>query len=337
MAEQEHAACATKRDVDEWFVQKNNVTRLRRCARGLGAEAEDTIQATYTKAVEGIHRLREKNRLEAWIHGIHRNILLSHWRRVRRTGVLPIDHAWSEDPSEEVVVAEILRFSETLPLLQRHVLAGIILEESALETAQRLGLTTHQVYYARDRMREALSPRLSLLWVGVPVRYWFSSVVGKLGLGKLVLGVVAISGLSLVVTAAVTDFDAGPSVPEPGPVATKPISPRPTHDPEPEPSPELEPSPEPEPNPTAETEPRPVVNSKPDRPSKETSLKLVGDIRELLKAGEPREALEKSKRLTDPAFRKVRAELQISCHCALGQREAARKLAETQSLTNPCD
>lgn len=306
MAEQQHA---TKRDVDAWFNQKSNVMRLRRCARCLGADAEDTIHTTYTYAVTGIHRLRERDSLGAWIHGIHRNILLSHWRRVRRTGVLPIDHDLSEEPSDEEpsdedLIEEILRFGETLPSRQRHALEGILRGETVEETAHRLGLTIHKVNYARGKLFAALSKRRpSLLWGGVPVRVWFPSVVGKLGIGKLVLGLIVITGLSLAVTSAVTDPDA------PAPNSFEPTKNEPT-----------------------KTEPPVVVH-----PSKETSLKLVGDIRELQKAGKHREALRKLKRLTHPEFRKTQAEHQIGSHCALGEREAARKLAETHSLPNPCD
>lgn len=338
--------CATKRDVDAWFADERNWHQLRRCASHLGPDADDTVQRAYFEAVIGIDGLRDRDRLGAWIRGIHRNILLSHWRWVRRNGVLPIDQDWSGQPGECASDEDLmvtLRIRESLPPIQRGVLDGFILGETAHETAQRLGLTRNQVYYARDRMREALSPRLSLIWACVPIRAWFAGAIGKLGFAKLVLGLIVITGLSIAVTAEVTEPDTGPE--------SEPVLPRLWREDwrgswlwweaiskldEPE---VAEREREPQPYPAAGTVPAFVEKPKPDRPSKETSLKLVGDIRELQKAGKHREALEKSKRLTHPEFRKTRAELQIGSHCALGEREAASKLAETYSLPmpNPCD
>ena len=130
--------------------------------------AEDAVQQTFLTAWHELHRLRDDDRLEAWLYRLLVNACYAELRHTRRwqPGLRvmtdPETGPSSEDAQASVALRDQLeRAFRRLPGEQRAVLAmHHYLGMSGEEIAEALGLAPGTVrsrlYYARQQMRAAI-------------------------------------------------------------------------------------------------------------------------------------------------------------------------------------
>ena len=125
-------------------------------------DIDDILQDVFAKIHEGLPKLQESEKLEAWLFQVARRAVVDHYRR-RRSAALPEDVA--EDPPAKDVSAEVAAWLDPmmslLPEADREALRlsgreGV----SRKDLATRLGLSLtgakSRVQRARARLKEAL-------------------------------------------------------------------------------------------------------------------------------------------------------------------------------------
>ena len=122
-------------------------------------DIDDILQDVFAKIHEGLPKLQESEKLEAWLFQVARRAVVDHYRR-RRPAALPEDVA--EKPPAKDVLAEVAAWLDPmmsfLPEEDREALRleGV----PRKELAKRLGLSVtgakSRVQRARARLKEAL-------------------------------------------------------------------------------------------------------------------------------------------------------------------------------------
>ena len=168
------------------------------CYRMLGSllDAEDAVQETMLRAWRGIDRFREQASLKTWLYRIATNVCIDNLESAKRARVRPMDvvpapakvreglelsqrprEHWVEpipdsvalpaeaDPEERAILRESIRLAfvaalQYLPPRQRAVLLLTqVLNWSAAEAAETLGITVAGVNSALQRARATLEAR----------------------------------------------------------------------------------------------------------------------------------------------------------------------------------
>jgi RNA polymerase sigma-70 factor, ECF subfamily len=140
------------------------------------AEAEDLVQETYLRAIQGFSRLREDSNLKSWLFTILRNIRLNQVRDVlSKPRVVEMDEPDGRVPEFEdksskdplflyltkVKRADVRKAIEELPTVYREIVVLREFEElSYEEIAQVLDCPTGTVMSRLSRAREKLKELL---------------------------------------------------------------------------------------------------------------------------------------------------------------------------------
>ena len=88
-------------------------------------EIEDLVQEVFIAAYEDIGKLREADRLNAWIRGIARNKARKYWETEAKKGRI-----WSLDSEEGMAFFEAMQYSSALA--GRHSLCEVLAREETL-------------------------------------------------------------------------------------------------------------------------------------------------------------------------------------------------------------
>jgi RNA polymerase sigma factor (sigma-70 family) len=128
--------------------------------------AAETVQEAWLRVVRGIARLRDPERLRAWLFGITRRVVMDRLRAKYGEPVMvdieDVDVAGAEEASElagdvEMMLEELQR----LPLLEREVLVLFYLRELTLnELADILGVPIGTIKSRLFRARHSLRRQL---------------------------------------------------------------------------------------------------------------------------------------------------------------------------------
>lgn len=125
--------------------------------------AEDIAQDTFVAAFRQIRRLRDPERVAAWLHGITQRLCYKYLRRQSRTSSQEGDHfeAIAAPPDYIDEPGELCMLLNELPAQYRQVLAARYLEELEYEDiAAMLGTTVNNVrvrcHRAKNKLREML-------------------------------------------------------------------------------------------------------------------------------------------------------------------------------------
>ena len=144
---------------------------LRRFACGLTRDrsnADDLVQDCVERALTRLHLFDRTRNLRVWLYTILRNIHINNLRRQTNRGVhvvldeVPDFHLKEEATQHSnLVVGEILKALDTLPLAQREVILLITVEQvSYTEAAEGLdvpiGTVMSRLSRGRNRLRELL-------------------------------------------------------------------------------------------------------------------------------------------------------------------------------------
>lgn len=144
-------------------------------------DALDVVQETFARAVEHLHRLRDPERLGAWLFSIARQRRADLLRRNGRNGLVSWEQTEDPDgeaaalpaqtpsPDEWLICQEdqerFFRALAALPEGRRavvllHFLEGFRLEEIAQILGLHLGTVKSRLYYARRHLQAALATDL---------------------------------------------------------------------------------------------------------------------------------------------------------------------------------
>jgi RNA polymerase sigma factor (sigma-70 family) len=129
--------------------------------------AEDLLQTAVVQAIRGAHRLREEERLVAWIYRILRNVLADHGRRrvasaraLEHSAALSLPEVAPPDVDTEICGC-VARLLETLPADQGALLRMVELEDvTPSEAADRLDISPGAARVRLHRARAALRDRV---------------------------------------------------------------------------------------------------------------------------------------------------------------------------------
>jgi RNA polymerase sigma factor (sigma-70 family) len=143
------------------------------CCRRDRAEAEEVLQATYLKVLEGQARFDRRSSFTTWLFGVVRLTAADHrrrrWLRDLVSARLAVEESIREPaPSADAGVecaqrrAALERALASLPRRQREVLLLVFYHEMTIEDAARVmsvGVGSARQHYARgkDRLREVLA------------------------------------------------------------------------------------------------------------------------------------------------------------------------------------
>ena len=139
------------------------IPRLRRYARALvgdRAAADDLVQDTLERAWSKLHLYRHGTDLRAWLFTVMHNVHVNRVRATRPTD--PLDDEMPElaqraTQGDSLMVRDLERSIEALPLAQREVLLLVALEDLSYdETARVLGIPIGTVMSRLARAREKL-------------------------------------------------------------------------------------------------------------------------------------------------------------------------------------
>lgn len=130
------------------------------------AEAEDLVQETLIAVHQKRATYDRSQAFTAWAHSIARYKLVDHYRRAGRRGETPLDEADELFVKDESGAAEarvdVERLLAALPARTQALIRAVRLEEtSALEAAEREGMSEGAVKVAVHRGLRALAERLS--------------------------------------------------------------------------------------------------------------------------------------------------------------------------------
>jgi RNA polymerase sigma-70 factor (ECF subfamily) len=135
---------------------------------GQAQDADDLVQETFLRVQSGLERLRDAERLDAWIHVIATNVLGDHHRRRGRVQ-LALDELEPEQPEpdgpdvalHQAVAGWIEAFLERLEPEDAAVLRTVDLEgRPQSEVARELGLAQSSVRSRVQRARARLRRHL---------------------------------------------------------------------------------------------------------------------------------------------------------------------------------
>ncbi|WP_336923488.1 RNA polymerase sigma factor [Aquipuribacter sp. SD81] len=160
-------------DPDAWeHVYRRSYASLLAYARRrlpVADDADDAVSEALARAVATIERFEDRGlRLEAWLFGILRNVVLEHVRRGRRTAPLPDSHdveAPEPGPLEGVLAAELtgsvrLAFArlreDDQELLWLRLVAGLSAAEVSQVVGRREGAVRQGQSRALGRLRQLL-------------------------------------------------------------------------------------------------------------------------------------------------------------------------------------
>jgi RNA polymerase sigma factor (sigma-70 family) len=141
------------------------------CCHGARAEAEEVLQETYLKVLDGRARFHGRSSFKTWLFAVLRRTAAERRRAARLSGLIRLQ--WREagpaapscDPEAEAqrsqACIQLIAALTTLPERQRQVLHLVFYQELSLrEAADVLGvrLGTVRVHYERgkQRLRELL-------------------------------------------------------------------------------------------------------------------------------------------------------------------------------------
>lgn len=142
------------------------------CCRWNRAEAEDVLQASYLKVLEGKASYNGRSSFKTWFFAVIRRTAADQRRR-RAVRQLALGH-WSrtrsavkatEDPDERIALADdhgqLIEALQSLPRRQREVLELVFYHELTIEAASEVmgvSLGTARTHYERgkQRLRELL-------------------------------------------------------------------------------------------------------------------------------------------------------------------------------------
>jgi RNA polymerase sigma-70 factor (ECF subfamily) len=127
--------------------------------------AEDILQDSFLKAVQGAPKLRDHDRLVPWFYRILRNAIIDAYRRqgVERKYIKEISE--NETPAVEMEDKAALCecFYDLLPTLKpeySELIRSELEEENPESVAHRLGISLSNLKVRRHRARQALGRRL---------------------------------------------------------------------------------------------------------------------------------------------------------------------------------
>lgn len=127
--------------------------------------AEDIVQASLTRAVEGFESLRDQERAVPWFYSILRNAVTDAYRqsdKVREVGLPPEFDVAEDEPEIERRLCEC--FAALLPSIKpeyAELIESLDLGDDEPEnTARRLGITANNLKVRHHRARQALRRRL---------------------------------------------------------------------------------------------------------------------------------------------------------------------------------
>jgi len=132
--------------------------------------ADDVAQETWVAAHRGLRRLREPERLKAWLYGIARNKALNALRKEDRSRLDYVEDEVLEavpDDGDEALelraeqAAQVHRGLDRISAAHAEVLIlcyvnGLSYEEIAEITRTKLGTVRSRLYYAKRALREAM-------------------------------------------------------------------------------------------------------------------------------------------------------------------------------------
>ena len=129
--------------------------------------AADAVQEMWLRVIRALPRLREPQRLRAWLFGIAHRTLMDRFRQVYAnaevTGIdLADTAAQPEDLTAEERSAAVEHALNTVPLLEREILTLFYLQElSLLDISQALdvpiGTVKSRLFRARRSLRAAMT------------------------------------------------------------------------------------------------------------------------------------------------------------------------------------
>lgn len=147
-------------------------SRLRKAARLLcrdSQEADEVVQDTCLRALQGLAGFRAEAKLYTWLYGIMINVIRQRRRRSRWlsfTAFLPEWPSWPERDwnrrlDRASLAAELGRLLQNMPLPQREVLVlryleGMPLAAIAEVTGTALGTVKSRLYYGTAYLRRRL-------------------------------------------------------------------------------------------------------------------------------------------------------------------------------------
>ena len=145
------------------------------CCRWDRAEAEDVLQASYLRVLEGRARFARRSAFRTWLFGVIRNVAAERRRRARMRGLVLARVAPREPvapPVPEPRSAASRRLVEALaalPVRQREIVHLVFYNELSVEQAARamgVGVGTARTHYARAkaRLRERLGGAEAHTW-----------------------------------------------------------------------------------------------------------------------------------------------------------------------------
>jgi RNA polymerase sigma-70 factor (ECF subfamily) len=131
-------------------------------AFGSAGSAEDMLQETFLRALQGADRLAAAVSPRAWLFGVARHVGLDAIRRGGRLGPLPQDMPAPPAPSGDDRVDQVRRAIDRLPDEQREALelrvtGGLTYEEIAAAVDVPIGTVRSRLHNALRRLREGLS------------------------------------------------------------------------------------------------------------------------------------------------------------------------------------
>lgn len=134
------------------------------CCRGERAAAEDALQATYLKILDGRARYEGRSSLKTWVFGVLRRTALEERRReggwLREPLSLVVGRAGHDQPEPDAGLLRseesrrLLAALERLPARQREVLHLVFYQDLTIAEAAEVsgvGLGTARTHYARGK------------------------------------------------------------------------------------------------------------------------------------------------------------------------------------------
>ncbi len=132
------------------------------CCRGRRGDAEEVLQATYLKVLDGRARFRGRSSVKTWLFGVVRRTAAEHRRRRTLRGLRlalfaaerrddRVEPEMSDEPDAARRLAGLL---ESLARRQREVLHLVFYQELTIEQAARVmgvGLGTARTHYQRGK------------------------------------------------------------------------------------------------------------------------------------------------------------------------------------------
>lgn len=137
-------------------------------------DAEDVLQASYVRILDGRARFAGKSSFKTWLFGVIRRTAAEHWRRRALRRFLPLSRVETHPdraPGESGPEQELLRSEATerliaalglLPARQREVLHLVFYQDLTIaEAAEALGISLGTARTHYERGKQGLRVRLN--------------------------------------------------------------------------------------------------------------------------------------------------------------------------------